>query len=94
MLGKDYPKRIWTNIESDAFKARFSEGAVIPIWFSDVDVSAFDTSRETGGITWNVDEDPVSQSQALSDLLVQKLAESRDDNPLDRLLGPPLPGFN
>jgi hypothetical protein len=94
LLGKDYPKRIWTKIESDAFKARFSEGAVIPIWFSDVDVSAFDTSRVTGGITWNVDEDPVSQSQALSDLLVQKLAESRGDNPLNRLLGPPLPGFS
>jgi hypothetical protein len=28
LLGRDYPKRIWTKIESEAFQARFSEGAV------------------------------------------------------------------
>jgi hypothetical protein len=77
LLGRDYPKRIWTKIESDAFRTRISEGAVIPIWFSDVDESAFDTSRRAAGITWKVDGDPFSQSQMICDLLVRKLAESR-----------------
>ena len=77
LLGRDYPKRIWTKIESDAFRTRISEGTVIPIWFSDVDESAFDTTRKAGGITWNVDGDPLRQSQTICDLLVRKLAESR-----------------
>lgn len=94
LLGRDYPKRIWTKIESDAFRTKISEGSVIPIWFSDVDESAFDISRRAGGITWNVDKDPPTQSQMICDLLIRKLAESRNDNPLDRRLGPPLPGFN
>jgi len=95
LLGKDYPKRIWTKIESDAFQARFSEGAVIPIWFSDVDVSTFDISRKACGITWNVDGDPVPQSQVICNLLVQKLAESRNQaKALKSFLQPPLPGMN
>jgi hypothetical protein len=71
LLGRDYPKRIWTKIESDAFQARFSEGAVIPIWFSDVDESTFDISRKASGITWKVDEDPQLQSRVICNLLVQ-----------------------
>jgi hypothetical protein len=78
LLGKQYPKRIWTKIESDAFKARFSEGEVIPIWFSDVDESLFDRSREAGGITWNVDGDPLAQAHAVAKLLLRKLSESRN----------------
>jgi hypothetical protein len=95
LLGKDYPKRIWTKIESDAFQERFSERAVIPIWFSDVDESTFDNSRKASGITWNVDEDPLLQSQKICRLLVQKLAESRIQAKAPKsFLQPPLPGMN
>src|SRR5271165_6936852 len=77
------------------FQARFSEGAVIPIWFSDVDVSTFDISRKACGITWNVDGDPLRQSQVICNLLVQKLAESRNQaKALKSFLQPPLPGMN
>jgi hypothetical protein len=78
LLGRDYPKGIWTKIESDAFQARFSKGAVIPVWFSDVNASAFDTSRDAGGVTWDVNGDPLRQCQEMCDLFVQKLAESRN----------------
>ena len=95
LLGRDYPKRIWTKIESEAFQARFSEGAVIPIWFWDVDISTFDISRKACGITWDVDGDPLRQSQAICNLLVQKLAESRNQaKALKSFLQPPLPGMN
>jgi hypothetical protein len=78
LLGNDYPKRIWTKIESDAFKARFLEGAVIPIWFSDAQESMFDISRNMGGITWDVNADPVTQSQEIAELLVRKLGDTRN----------------
>jgi hypothetical protein len=78
LLGRDYPKRMWTRIESDAFKSRFSDGGVIPVWFSDVDGSVFDDSRKVGGVTWNVDEDPMKQADELAELFMKKLAESRE----------------
>jgi hypothetical protein len=42
LLGPEYPKRIWTKIESDAFKERFKNGEVIPIWFSNAPTGMFD----------------------------------------------------
>lgn len=77
LLGRDYPTRIWTKIESDAFKSRFNEGDVIPIWFSDLDESAFDSSRKAGGITWDAGGDPITQAREVASLLLRKLAESR-----------------
>lgn len=77
LLGKDYPKRIWTRFESDAFKQRFSDGEVIPIWFSDVDESVFDESRKRGGMTWKLDFDPIQQARECAAVLIQKLGEAR-----------------
>lgn len=77
ILGREYPERIWTRIESNAFKSRFNEGEVIPIWLSDLDRSAFDRSRDAGGITWFVDSDPAEQVQQVVSLLLRKLAEKR-----------------
>jgi hypothetical protein len=50
LLGREYPKRIWTKFESDAFKERFSDGSVIPMWFATVDESMFDVTRKKGGL--------------------------------------------
>lgn len=35
-LDRNYPRKLWTNFESDKFKERFGEHAVIPIIFKDV----------------------------------------------------------
>ena len=32
-LDRNYPRKLWTNFESDKFKERFGEHAVIPIIF-------------------------------------------------------------
>ena len=51
LLSKNYPKKIWTKFESEQFKQRFGENAIIPIWYSDTDTSLFDETRKYGGLT-------------------------------------------
>ncbi|NTW68575.1 MAG: TIR domain-containing protein [Chlorobiaceae bacterium] len=77
LLSSEYPERIWARIETDAFKARFGDNAVIPIWFSNASPSAFDESRRYGGVTWNVDDNLIAQADQIASVLVQKLAEDR-----------------
>ncbi len=77
LLGPDYPKRIWTKIESEAFKNRFEEGSVIPIWFSTAPPSMFDSTRERGGLDFDRDADFNDQIKNLTSLLLRKLAEHR-----------------
>jgi len=77
LLGQEYPKRIWTKIESKAFKERFAEGNVIPVWFTNVDVSMFDITREKGGLSFDRLKDFDSQIKEFTDMLLKKLSESR-----------------
>ena len=80
LLSREYPERLWTRIESDAFKERFKDGCVIPIWFTDVNKSAFDTTRDKGGLQFDPSLDSELQVQKLTELLLKKLAESRLNN--------------
>ncbi len=80
LLGPAYPKRIWTKIESDAFRERLEDGNVIPIWFSDAPPSIFDSTRERGGLDFDRVEDHDAQIKLLSATLLNKLAESRVEN--------------
>ena len=53
LLGKEYPKRIWAKFESEQFKERFGENAVIPIWFPEAPPGMFDETTKVGGITFD-----------------------------------------
>lgn len=77
LLGREYPKRIWTKVESEAFKERFADGSVIPIWFADVDESMFDTTREKGGLSFDRSGEFAIQVAELTRVLLKKLADSR-----------------
>lgn len=77
LLGPEYPKRVWTKIESDAFKQRFRNGAVIPIWFTTAPPGMFDESGRVGGITLDPHGDIDTQVLHISDLLRRKLADVR-----------------
>jgi hypothetical protein len=77
LLGKEYPTRIWTKIESDAFKNRFEEGSVIPIKFADVDDSLFDTALGKGRLSFDRSKDFQSQIEEITKMLLKKLGESR-----------------
>lgn len=77
LLSKEYPKRIWTKFESDAFKARFNDGAVIPIWFTDAAPGMFDESRRVGGLSYDPAKEMEPQLGEIVDVLLRKLAEER-----------------
>ena len=77
ILGPDYPKRVWTRFESDQFKDRFGDKAVIPVWLAGMDYSVFDVSREVGGLT--IDRSLVLEDQIdrIADHLAERLANDR-----------------
>ena len=79
LLSAEYPKRIWTKLESDSFRERYKTDSVIPIWFSDALPGMFDDSRRKGGVTFDKNQPLESQVDAIVDLLIQKLAEARDN---------------
>lgn len=76
LLSKDYPNRVWTKFESKAFKERFGQHAVIPIWFKGAD-SMFDESKNYGGFTLDPESDLDSQIDQIVSLLVKKIEEYR-----------------
>lgn len=77
LLGPEYPKRIWTKFESDAFRDRFKEGAVIPIWFLNAAPGMFDESTRVGGMTFDPAGDLAAQVVEISDVLRKKIADVR-----------------
>lgn len=77
ILGRDYPKRIWTKFESEQFKRRFGENAVIPIWLADVDYGMFDVSRDYGGETVDRAQSILAQAQSIAARLGRKLKDHR-----------------
>lgn len=77
LLSSEYPERVWARIESDAFRERFGENAVIPIWFSDAPPGMFDESRKYGGVMFDVAGNLQAKASRIAELLVRKLAEDR-----------------
>jgi hypothetical protein len=77
LLGPDYPNKIWTKFESDAFKGRFGSNDVIPIWFSNAPVGMFDQSRAVGGLSYDRDKELASQVEYIVGELAKKIADRR-----------------
>lgn len=73
-LSPEYLKRIWTKFESDQFKQRFGEGAVIPIWFSTAPRGMFDESARVGGFTFDPAGDTEAQLREIASVLARKMA--------------------
>lgn len=82
ILGPDYPKRIWTRFESEQFKNRFGEGAIIPVWFVTVPEGAFDESRRVGGFLYDPNTDRNAQVVELASLIVRKIGDNRVADPV------------
>ena len=80
LLSKNYPTRIWTRIESFAFKSRFRDNAVIPIWFADVNENMFDESKKYGGITFDPAKNLSSQIDDIVSILQDRIAHFRTEH--------------
>ena len=81
LLGPSHPQRIWTKFESDAFRERFGDGDVVPVWFSNAPPGMFDTTRQVGGVTLIVDAPLAPQLQDIANLLAARVAEDRAATP-------------
>lgn len=80
LLGKEYPKRIWTKFESDQFKERFGDNAVIPVWFSDAAPGMFDETTTVGGVTFDRENSQDEEIVKICELLCQKIEEYKEAN--------------
>ncbi len=80
LLSKNYPARVWTRIESSAFKSRFRDNAVIPIWFADVDEGMFDETRKYGGIVFAPSKDSTPQVEQIVSTLQERIAHFRTEH--------------
>lgn len=77
LMSKNYPNRIWTKMESKAFKERFGKNSVIPIWFDDVGDSMFDISKDYGGITFKTHGNQDDEIDKIVTLLAKKIEQRR-----------------
>ncbi len=79
LLSTHFPRKIWTKFESDNFKNRFGEGAVIPIRFSDAGEGFFSASSGYGGLQFDPQKEMEPQLSLIADTLAKRLTEDRDD---------------
>lgn len=77
LLGPDYPKKIWTKFESEQFRQRFKDGAVIPVWFTTSPPGMFDETARIGGCRFDPAGDIPAQVREVADLLRRKIGDVR-----------------
>lgn len=80
LLSEMYPKKIWTKFESDQFKGRLKDGAVVPVWFSNTTAGMFDESRRFGGLTFDVGKPVAEEVERLVVVLLKKLGDIRQES--------------
>ena len=81
LLSKEYPTRIWTKFESDNFRDRFGEGAVIPIRYTDVRPGYFSDEQKFGGLPFDPEADTEKQLQGIADTLCKRIIDDRGAEP-------------
>ena len=79
LLSPAFPTRIWTKFESDQFRQRFGENAVIPIRYSTAQPGFFSDDQKYGGVGFDSNGDVDAQLQEIADLLCKKLFDERQD---------------
>jgi hypothetical protein len=77
LLGPDYPTRIWTKFESEQFKQRFGDNAVIPIWFSNAPPGMFDETTKYGGLSFDREGDIDAEVSTIVETLCAKIQENK-----------------
>lgn len=77
ILSPEYPQRIWAKIESDAFRNRFGEGAIIPLKTERVVDGFFNDYMRYGFISIDMTGDLDSQVDEIADTLSKRMMEER-----------------
>lgn len=77
LMSADYPTRIWTKFESDAFRERFGANEVIPIRYRDVRPGFFTNDANYGGLSFDPHGDQTLQAAEIVAHLCARLIEDR-----------------
>lgn len=77
LLSTHYPKKVWTKFESEQFRQRFKENAVIPVWIDEVPLGFFDETSRVGGVTYARANDAEEQGESIVEMCCKRLRESR-----------------
>lgn len=77
LLSPDYPNRIWTKFESDQFRGRFGQNAVIPIRFRTAADGYFNDAMSYGSLSFDPAKDVMPQVAAIADTICLRLQEDR-----------------
>jgi len=77
LISRDYPKRVWTKFESKQFKERFADNSIIPVWFSNVNKSAFDYSMNIGGLDYALNKAREPQLQYIVKVIQKMFGEAQ-----------------
>lgn len=75
ILGERYGVKRWTLFEADKYKDRIEKGQVIPVWSKAVPASAFDKTRDIGGLAFDPVGDLAGQAKNVAEVISKKLAE-------------------
>ena len=79
-LSPDYPSRIWTKFESEQFKERFGEDAVIPIRFTTAKPGFFSDEQKYGGLSFDPAANTETQLEEIARILSKRLMEDRGED--------------
>lgn len=77
ILDKKYPQKVWTKFESNQFKDRFGENAIIPIICKGCEPDMFSKLSQIGYYVFDPEKNLQEQVENISDLLSQKINEKR-----------------
>ncbi|MBP7000335.1 TIR domain-containing protein [Amaricoccus sp.] len=77
LMSPEYPTRIWTKFESDAFRERFGSNEVIPIRYRTVKSGFFTDDAKYGGLSFDPSAGTEEQVSEIVEQLCARLAEDR-----------------
>jgi hypothetical protein len=77
ILSTSYPNRIWTKFESDQFRERFGENAVVAVRFRNTLPGFFSDEQRYGSLSFDPDGDYEQQLNDIADVLCKRLEEDR-----------------
>lgn len=78
ILSPNYPTKIWTKFESENFKDRFGDGAVIPVQCSNVQPGFFSIDRLVGSLSLDLNGDISLQLASIADTVCRRLVADRE----------------
>lgn len=79
ILSKDYPIRVWTKFETQQFKDRFKDGAVIPIRTRESDELMIPGISKVGGLFFDSTKNFDDQVDRISQELISRVRQYRKD---------------